>query len=404
MSNQSGSGRGRTDVGSWIITLIMLWVFFPVGVILLVINLKKAFEAPPSSSVRPMRPARPAERQPMTMRRPDGQWTPVPPVEQRQSAPVPPAGQQPEPRAVQQTNAGRPNRAPVSARGVMPLRIGGVCLIVAGLFGMAEPLEWLIRLGFGFYDFWELLRWLGFAACGVALILVAERRRRRAERYADYLAVIGESQLLSLDFIASATGRPYETIVDDLQDMIRLGYFGDETYLDLAERCFVACHAAAPRRDVRHDEPDAVPAADSQDRYPEEAQLRLLNDSIADEHVSACMDRLEELTHKIFAYVEAHPEKEARVRRFRAHYLPRTIKICESYARFEQQGVKGDNIRSAMHEVEEVMDSLVRGFENQLDMLFDDEALDVSTDISVLESMMAPAELKIEDFLPKKAQ
>ena len=57
-----------------------------------------------------------------------------------------------------------------------------------------------------------------------------------------------------------------------------------------------------------------------------------------------------------------------------------------------------------MREVEEVMDSLVRGFENQLDMLFDDEALDVSTDISVLESMMAPAELKIEDFLPKKAQ
>ena len=60
MSNQSGSGRGRTDVGSWIITLIMLWVFFPVGVILLVINLKKAFEAPPSSSDAPGPPRRAA--------------------------------------------------------------------------------------------------------------------------------------------------------------------------------------------------------------------------------------------------------------------------------------------------------------------------------------------------------
>ena len=114
------------------------------------------------------------------------------------------------------------------------------------------------------------------------------------------------------------------------------------------------------------------------------------------------MNRLEELTHKILAYVEEHPEKESRIRRFRAHYLPKTIKICESYARFEQQGVQGENIRTAMQEVEDVMDSLVRGFENQLDMLFDDEALDVSTDISVLESMMAPAELKIEDFLPQR--
>lgn len=396
MSNQSGSGR--TDVWNWVLTLLMLWIFFPLGVILLVINLKKAFEAPPSRTSR-------SAARPMAMRRPDSQWTPVEPVGRRQTVPIPPAGRQPAQPSPQRNEKKSKSRRSPEARGVMPLRIGGACLIVAGLFGMAEPLEWLLRLGFSFYDLWELLRWLGFAACGAALILVAERRRRRAGRYADYLAVIGDSQALSLDFIASATGRPYETVTDDLQDMIRQGYFGDETYLDLAERCFVACHAAAPRRDVRHDEPAAAPADEpAPGRYPEEEQLRVLNDSIADEHVSACMDRLEELTHKIFAYVEAHPEKESRVRRFRAHYLPRTIKICESYARFEEQGVKGDNIRAAMREVEEVMDSLVRGFENQLDMLFDDEALDVSTDISVLESMMAPAELKIEDFLPKKAQ
>ena len=67
----------------------------------------------------------------------------------------------------------------------------------------------------------------------------------------------------------------------------------------------------------------------------------------------------------------------------------RLIIISQVVQPLEQQGVQGDNIRSAMQEVEDVMDSLVRGFENQLDMLFDDEALDISTDITVLEQMLA---------------
>jgi hypothetical protein len=38
--------------------------------------------------------------------------------------------------------------------------------------------------------------------------------------------------------------------------------------------------------------------------------------------------------------------------------------------------------------VEQIMDKLVAGFEKQLDALFDSEAMDVTTDINVLESMI----------------
>lgn len=51
-------------------------------------------------------------------------------------------------------------------------------------------------------------------------------------------------------------------------------------------------------------------------------------------------------------------------------------------------GVEGGNISSAMKDVEDIMDKLVLGFEKQLDALFDSEAMDVTTDISVLENMM----------------
>ena len=54
----------------------------------------------------------------------------------------------------------------------------------------------------------------------------------------------------------------------------------------------------------------------------------------------------------------------------------------------ERMGVEGGNIGSAMKDVEDIMDKLVLGFEKQLDALFDSEALDVTTDVSVLENMM----------------
>ena len=122
--------------------------------------------------------------------------------------------------------------------------------------------------------------------------------------------------------------------------------------------------------------------------YPEEKRIRQLNDQIVDGYVSQRMDRLEELTHKILAYAEAHPEKENSLRQFRNHYLPKTFSILESYARMERMGVEGGNIGSAMKDVEDIMDKLVLGFEKQLDALFDSEAMDVTTDVSVLENMM----------------
>lgn len=410
MSNQSNGGpqgRDSNELGSWIVTIVMLWAFFPVGVILLISKLKKAFRSPPRPSVS--RPPQPAQ---------SGQWRPVQPLEQRAARPaaqrapapaaptIPAAPKASAPPAPAPAVRGRRKRRRAS-RGAWLYRLAGAGLLVLGILASFKPLEELLRFGFGTHELWRLTQAGGVAVGGLALLGVAGYKRRRENRYAAYLAVIGDSQCLSLDFIASATGRRYAAVQNDLQDMINMGYFGPESYLDLAERCFVACHAAAPRRDAKRAEDNSQPAEPAPravypGRYAEEEQICSINKTISDPHVTACMNRLEELTHKILAYVEEHPEKESRIRRFRAHYLPKTIKICESYARFEQQGVQGENIRTAMQEVEDVMDSLVRGFENQLDMLFDDEALDVSTDISVLESMMAPTELKIEDFLPQR--
>ena len=119
------------------------------------------------------------------------------------------------------------------------------------------------------------------------------------------------------------------------------------------------------------------------------AEMKRLDDNIADPTISAQIVRLQELSGKIFAQVEQNPEKLPQIRRFMNYYLPTTLKILNAYDRMGEQGVAGENITSTMHKVEGMMDTIIKAFEKQLDNLFGAEAMDISTDMVVLENMMA---------------
>ena len=54
----------------------------------------------------------------------------------------------------------------------------------------------------------------------------------------------------------------------------------------------------------------------------------------------------------------------------------------------ERQGIEGENIDGARERIESILDKLVSGFTQQLDQLFRADALDISSDIDVLETMM----------------
>ena len=124
---------------------------------------------------------------------------------------------------------------------------------------------------------------------------------------------------------------------------------------------------------------------------------RRLNDSIKDAKISADIDRLEDLSAKIFAQVKADPKKLPQIRKFMDYYLPTTLKLLNAYDRMGAQGVNGENIDNTMQRVESMMSTIVAAFEKQLDMLFGSEAMDISTDITVLENMMKREGLSEDD-------
>ena len=119
------------------------------------------------------------------------------------------------------------------------------------------------------------------------------------------------------------------------------------------------------------------------------SEMRRLNDSIQDEKISAQIDHLEEVTRKIIDHVVDQPKKLPQIRKFMSYYLPTTLKILNAYDRMDAAGISGTNIDTTKGKVEDMLDTIVQAFDRQLDSLFGDEALDISTDITVLENMLA---------------
>ncbi len=118
-------------------------------------------------------------------------------------------------------------------------------------------------------------------------------------------------------------------------------------------------------------------------------EMKRLDDSIDDKKISADIVRLEETSRKIFEKVKEEPSKLPQIRKFMNYYLPTTLKLLNAYDRMDAQGVEGENISSTKKGVEGIMDKIVTAFDKQLDSLFGEQALDISTDITVLENMMA---------------
>lgn len=119
------------------------------------------------------------------------------------------------------------------------------------------------------------------------------------------------------------------------------------------------------------------------------AEMKRLDENIAHPGISADIVRLEQVSRRIFDEVKQDPKKLPQIRRFMDYYLPTTLKLLNSYDRMSAAGVSGENIDGTLAKVEGMMRTIVAAFEKQLDSLYGAEALDISTDITVLENMMA---------------
>ncbi|MBR0464561.1 MAG: 5-bromo-4-chloroindolyl phosphate hydrolysis family protein [Clostridia bacterium] len=137
----------------------------------------------------------------------------------------------------------------------------------------------------------------------------------------------------------------------------------------------------------------------TQDQYAHYiTEIREVNSRIADPEISEKIDQIEGITARIFSYVRKHPERTNEIRKFMNYYLPTTLKLLDSYALLEEQGIEGEHITASKQQIHDILDTLIKSYEKQLDQLFTSKSMDIASDIQVMETMLSADGLKENDF------
>lgn len=276
------------------------------------------------------------------------------------------------------------------------LKLLGAILLAIGVLAMTDAVS-AIFYATSYWWIEDLLSGMAFAAGGGAMLFKGFSMDRQLKRFSRYLLVLGDREAMPIDELARTLGYSERRVEKDLEKMIDKGYFGGKAYLNMELGYLFRSSGAGEAFRQRFEEAAAQETAETQKAPPKEAEegysgilrnIRRANDQIADPVLSAKIDRLEEITAKIFKAVEEDPKKKERIGTFLNYYLPTTQKLLNSYAQFEAAGVEGENLRQAKQRIETTMDSIVKGFEHQLDELYQAEAMDVDSDIRVMEHML----------------
>ena len=265
------------------------------------------------------------------------------------------------------------------------LRVVGVILLLMGLPSTIEELSWALS---GYGVIWDFLLPAAIQTVGGGLLFWLGQRQswmnRRAEKYR---RAMGKADAIPLDELAKRMGLSREKMVDELDRLIDKEYLKD-LYIDHDLEYFLYYGAKVRPQKKKKEEP-APPKRPEEERYQEILRkIRGANDRIAGEELSAKIDQLEQITAKILKEITDHPEKGEKLHTFFDYYLPTTLKLLDAYADFEAAGVEGENLHSAKSRIEATMDGIVEGFAHQLDELYRLDAMDVASDIQVMESML----------------
>lgn len=278
------------------------------------------------------------------------------------------------------------------------LVVGIILMVIGGLGGGAELLEnlWILTdyrdIAWYLEEIWPLAM---FFIGGLGLCIGAQRMRTSWMKRRKIANIVGNADHMYVEDIAASLGCNEQECCGHLENCIAKGVFGPGAYLDMRSRALIVRGVPPEPRGKPEPQPEPKEAESNKNTQGNEKyekilrELRRVNDAIPDAEMSDKISRLEAVSAKIFAQIRENPEKLPQMRKFMDYYLPTSLKLLDTYAELEAQGIEGTNIRESKRRIEQSMDTLVVAFENQLDKMFQDDALDVSADIDVMEKMLS---------------
>ncbi len=250
---------------------------------------------------------------------------------------------------------------------------------------------------------------------GVTDIVRGSRKISLVNRFYRYARLIGTRGYIAVEELAFQTGQRRDEVLRDLHRMMKKHMF-PQGRLDQKQTTFMltqdvyqqylqaeqqskeqARQQAEQARQRREQELQAQQEQAGQQKSAKilkdgNAYIRMVhecNEKIRSEEMSYKLSRLESIMRRIFEQVEKVPESADDLHKFMDYYLPTTTKLLNAYIDLDRQEIAGENISATKREIEETLDTINSAFEKLLDGLFEDTAWDISSDISVMKTMMA---------------
>lgn len=228
------------------------------------------------------------------------------------------------------------------------------------------------------------------------------RRIGRARRFRCYWNLLKEKGFCEVSELALGIGKSERFVVKDLTRLLAGGFFPQGKF-DQNKSCLIwgeelyRQYRLTMENQQRIAEPEKPMNPVVSAGLDAVRQIRAANEALPDEVVSEKLTRLEDVTTGIFAYVQQHPDKLPEIRRFMDYYLPTTLKLVRTYQDFEEQA-DTPSIAAAQTEILATLDTISQAFETLLDGLYQDDTMDISSDISVLKTMLAQEGLTENEF------
>ncbi len=237
------------------------------------------------------------------------------------------------------------------------------------------------------------------AALGAILWRSGNKKQKPLRTLRTYLAVLGLRGSCTVAELAAATLTGEQEVVSTIMDAVGKGllpglyfgtgqqriYLGENAYEESIKEAPATAKNAAHTSTTGNPEVDAILAEGRQFVV----RLAALTGEVKDPAVITALSGICHTSEQILTQVAKSPEKAGQIHKFMTYYLPTTLKLVETYNQVENSGLSGENTGNIKANIQSVLGTMSTSFGTLLDSLFQEEALDVSTDITVLKSLLA---------------
>lgn len=291
-------------------------------------------------------------------------------------------------------------------------------IVICALLSMAFAYYLFIGVGTSWFSF-ELqsvgMFFVGASVAALVVNIVVISRLVSAikfkSRFDVYEELLGYRSLEFVDDLAICSNQKVEMVVKDLQratkqKLIPQGHFSNENRVFMISNEVYNRYMEKPAVYDRYfqkmiEERKRVKSRTkriSQIMETGEQYVQKLNgyaSLVKDKALSRKIGRMESIVSMIFHEIDVNPSQAQSLGVFLNYYLPTTEKLLEAYVTIDEKQTLVKSTTQTRKEIETAINTIVSAFEGILEKLYEEQKMDITSDIAAIELSMKQEGLPI---------